>query len=223
MITRRTFLQGSAAVTGLALTGATLSSSAASMVADQGGPPEAHLPLHTVIYDRSFETSAIFGDAARRQGFSTYAIHGDITDLWTRHLASLWENNPVAIAGLTHHSALFLLERFGWDHGLRVVFRAEHHPNTDSSLAHRLSGPVPMLQVFEAAVAQHDNYGSCVAKVLEYCPGVSLAASTLSIVTRPSPHSKTGSADGPLFSWVIAPHVRSVSALRSVHSTERIA
>jgi hypothetical protein len=43
----------------------------------------------------------------------------------------------MAIAGLTERPALFLLERLAWDHGLRVVFEAEHDPDGRGGAAHR--------------------------------------------------------------------------------------
>jgi hypothetical protein len=47
-------------------------------------------------------------------------------------LRAAWTKQPVAIAGLTAHGPLFCLERLAWDHGMRVVFRAEHPAGIDA-------------------------------------------------------------------------------------------
>ena len=60
---------------------------------------------------------------ARRLGIKVVRTSGDITDFWYTDLSRRWKDAPVAIAGVTAQGPLFCLERFGWDHGLRVVFR----------------------------------------------------------------------------------------------------
>jgi hypothetical protein len=203
MLTRRTFLHGSVALTGLALTGATFARPAPALAA----AVSPDMPLHAFIYDKSVAAGAAFG-AAAGPGVSTYAIDGDITELWTGVLADQWRKQAVAIAGLTQGSALFLLERFGWDHGLRVVFRAEHRPQADGSVAHRLDGPAPMLKLFEANAAQHRNLGACMADVVGACPAHAAAPASAALV---GPAYAASAADGLLYSWVIAPHARNTA------------
>src|SRR5690606_15447022 len=65
-------------------------------------------------------------------------IEGDITDLWQNELRKRWQAGAHAVAGLTERPALFLLERLAWDHGMRVVFEAEHAPADGGSVAHRV-------------------------------------------------------------------------------------
>ena len=90
MIKRRAFLQGSLA--GLA---GTAFQSRTPGVAASAGDAGSHLPLYAVVYERGIATSAAFGAAARRLGFSTHGMDGgDITDLWTRHLADQWRKEP---------------------------------------------------------------------------------------------------------------------------------
>ena len=58
-----------------------------------------------------------------KRGVPVTRFRGDITDFWYRDLSLLWRERPVAIAGATTHGPLFCLERWAWDHGLRVTYR----------------------------------------------------------------------------------------------------
>ena len=42
-----------------------------------------------------------------------------------RDLSQRWKAGAVAIAGVTTHGPLFCLERWGWDHGLRLAYRQD--------------------------------------------------------------------------------------------------
>ena len=53
------------------------------------------------------------------------APRGDVTDVWFHDLAPRWKQGPAAVAGVTAHNSLFVLERLAWDAGLRVTARAE--------------------------------------------------------------------------------------------------
>src|SRR5690606_22514159 len=93
--------------------------------------------LDAVIFDSRHAEARDFGARAGFLGAPLRAIEGDITALWQSELRSRWKSTPAAIAGLTERPALFLLERLAWDHGLRVVFEAEHESN-EASAAHRV-------------------------------------------------------------------------------------
>src|SRR5690606_9522692 len=82
--------------------------------------------LDAVIFDSRHAEARDFGARAGFLGAPLRVIEGDITALWQDELLPRWRNSPAAIAGLTERPALFLLERLAWDHGLRVVFEAEH-------------------------------------------------------------------------------------------------
>jgi hypothetical protein len=84
--------------------------------------------FYKVIFDQRFPASAAFGEEWKARGQAVHAIRGDITDLWFHDLDIQWKKNPVPIAGLTAHGALFCLERLAWDHGMRVVARVDHEP-----------------------------------------------------------------------------------------------
>ena len=158
------------------------------------------VPIHTTVFEPEFAASAQFGAVTGRLGLRTFALEGsDITPLWTEHLMALWREKPAAIAGLTTHMPLFLLERFGLDHNLRVVFRAEHRAADDFAVRHQLEGPEPMLSAFRSLSARHD-YGSCMAAVLTECPERVAASSSVTLTER-----SAAVPEVPLYSWVIAP------------------
>jgi hypothetical protein len=96
--------------------------------------------LDAVIFDSRYAAARDFGARAGLRGAALRAIEGDITDLWQKELVGRWKAAPaaVAVAGLTERHALFLLERLGWDHGLRVVFEAEHVPDARGYAVHRV-------------------------------------------------------------------------------------
>jgi hypothetical protein len=82
--------------------------------------------LYRFVVDDRFPESAAAGRAAARQGVTVHVMNGgDITRFWFHDLSLRWQREPVAIAGLTAHGPLFVLERFAWDHGMRVVVRDE--------------------------------------------------------------------------------------------------
>lgn len=204
---------------GLALAGTSIPGFASALTPSQDKAP---LSLFSAIYDNGFPASAAFGAAAERQGYSTHDIDGDITELWVHHLAEQWQREPVAIAGLTHASALFVLERMGWDHGLRVIFRAWHHLQADGHIEHRLSGPASMLNAFKTTVSEHASLGACMAGVLSHCHGQEQVSATLSLMARSRPGRATGRDNVPLVSWVIAPRSSSVPACNDFETVERI-
>jgi hypothetical protein len=81
--------------------------------------------LYTVLCDERFEASAAFAEEMSRDGTPVTRFRGDITDFWYRDLSQRWKADPVAIAGVTTHGPLFCLERWGWDHGLRLAYRQD--------------------------------------------------------------------------------------------------
>ncbi|ODU50799.1 MAG: hypothetical protein ABS92_01830 [Thiobacillus sp. SCN 63-374] len=122
MMTRRDFLHGAVATTGLALGGPVL----ASWAGAAGPLPDASMPrLDAALYQPELPASAAFGAAARRRGVAAHAFDGDISRLWIEGVLDAWWARPTVIAGLTTYPALFLLERIGWDHGMRVISRGE--------------------------------------------------------------------------------------------------
>ncbi|RTZ45456.1 twin-arginine translocation signal domain-containing protein [Candidimonas sp. SYP-B2681] len=199
MTTRRGFLQGALATSGLALAGTSLQSSASSLADIAGNGAQR---LHAVVYEPADLASAEFGALSKQLGHATHAIDGDVTTLWTQCLAEQWRKKPIAIAGMTHAGALFVLERFGWDHGLRVLFRAEHKPQGDGSVAHVLAGPASMLHTYEALAAEKYDYAQCMAGVIGQCPEHAASPATKSLLT---PRAVGTHATRPMYTWVIGP------------------
>jgi hypothetical protein len=78
------------------------------------------------VYDVRFHDAALLASKAERSGLPVTRIFGDITDFWFDELSLKWREAPVPVAGFTAMGPLFCLERLGWDHGMRVVFRGVH-------------------------------------------------------------------------------------------------
>jgi hypothetical protein len=122
MTTRRDFLQ-------LAMTAPLLPASLGLPSSDSrsdrlsaGAPRQS---LYTVLCDERFAESVALAEEMSRHGTPVTRFRGDITDFWYRDLSQRWKAGPVAIAGVTTHGPLFCLERWGWDHGLRLASRQE--------------------------------------------------------------------------------------------------
>lgn len=124
MTNRREFLQAAAVLSAAPLIG---------RVAFASG-----VALDLIVFDSRHAEARDFGAHAGRLGVPLRAIAGDITNLWQHELRNRLTVKTVAIGGLTERPALFLLERLAWDHGLRVVFEAEHEPDSRGCAAHRL-------------------------------------------------------------------------------------
>ena len=122
MTTRRDFLQ-------LALTAPLLPASLRLPSSDSRTDSlsaRVHLgSLYTVLCDERFGESVAFAEEMSTHGTPVTRFCGDITDFWYRDLSQRWKAEPVAIAGVTTHGPLFCLERWGWDHGLRISQRED--------------------------------------------------------------------------------------------------
>ena len=81
--------------------------------------------LYTVLCDERFAESVAFAEEMSRRGTPVTRFRGDITDFWYGDLSQQWKADAVAIAGVTTHGPLFCLERWGWDHGLRIADRQD--------------------------------------------------------------------------------------------------
>jgi hypothetical protein len=155
--------------------------------------------LDAVIFDSRHAEARDFGARASFLGAPLRAIEGDITALWQNELLSRWKKTAAAIAGLTERPALFLLERLAWDHGLRVVFEAEHESN-EASVAHRVVRTAdPRL------AAELERAGRGWPSVL----ADALVATTRAPArdTRPTDAALAAHLGEPtkLYSWIIAP------------------
>ncbi|HWK55091.1 MAG TPA: hypothetical protein VNR18_12020 [Hyphomicrobiales bacterium] len=203
MTNRREVLQMSMAVTLASLDAAT------AWAAPSGGTgrdaPAA--PLYTALYDARFAASRVFGERMAAQGVTTAALaDGDMTALWYNNLHFRWREGPVAIAGLTTRGPLFCLEQLAWDHGMRVVFRAQHASARDGSILHEIEGAGVLMDVARH-VAAEDGWAAGLSDAIGHYSHTGGAKTRVQVHTaRPAVQVPE---DEMLFSWVIAPVARS--------------
>jgi hypothetical protein len=198
MASRREFLQIGVAALALPISARTGVKRSAGAIAGESAPA----PLYKVIYDERHASSRAFAREVGRLGAPIYAIKGDITELWFHDLDARWTKEPVAIAGLTEHGPLFCLERLSWDHGMRVVYRADHTYRPDGYMEHELSGSERMLREAVDLSSSGPDWSTRAAALLMRCPASRAQASKLTVVTPATP--QTGDPEH-LVSWVIAP------------------
>jgi hypothetical protein len=198
MASRREFLQIGVAALALPISARAGLTPANSGLANQSVPT----PLYKVIFDQRFLSSRAFAGEVKRLGAPIYAIKGDITDLWFHDLDARWKREPIGIAGLTEHGPLFCLERLAWDHGMRVVYRADHTYRSDGYMEHELSGSEQMLREAVDLSSSGANWSSRMASLLTRCPASRAEASKMTVVT---PTARQADDPEHLVSWVIAP------------------
>jgi hypothetical protein len=196
MASRREFLQ-----MGVAALALPISARAKANVA-AGAGESAPVQLYKVIYDERHAVSRAFALAVERRGAPVHGIRGDITDFWFHDLDARWKKEPVAVAGLTEHGPLFCLERLSWDHGMRVVYRADHTYRADGYMEHELSGSERMLREAVDLSSSGPDWSTRVAGLLTRCPASRAGASNLTLVT---PATRQAGDPEHLVSWVIAP------------------
>jgi len=186
---RREFLQTAAALS-------------AAPLAGRAAFAEGHRAavLDAVIFDSRHPEARDFGARAGFLGAPLRAIEGDITDLWQNELLVRWRTAPAAIAGLTERPALFLLERLAWDHGMRVVFEAEHAPDGRGRAAHRVVRTADPRLADELDLAAQ-SWPRILADALVAATPVAARD------TRPTDAGLAAHLGEPtkLYSWIIAP------------------
>jgi hypothetical protein len=190
MASRREFLQ-----MGVAALALPISARAAFGTPAAAAAGFARVPLYRVVYDERHAPCRAFASEAKELGVTVHGIRGDITGLWFNDLDARWKKEPVAIAGLTEHGPLFCLERLAWDHGMRVIYRADH-------MEHELSGSERMLREAVELSSSGPDWSARVANLLTRCPASRSQASKLTVVT---PAAKQAGDPEHLVSWVIAP------------------
>jgi hypothetical protein len=130
---------------------------------------------------------------------------GDVTPFWFNNLSLQWRQTPLVVAGVTGHGPLFVLERFAWDYGMRVIVRAEHRRASNKSMAHELSGPDRWISRM-AGLATSGDWTKSMGIALTQCTLDPCAPATLTL-TEPSIFSGVENSDDvePLLSWLIGP------------------
>ena len=200
---RRRFLQTgiAASVLPLGLGGWRLEGSPVGRPASDA--ESASLPLYKVLFDRRFAPSVAFADAAVALGARTEGFEADITDIWFRDLSLRWEQARVPMAGLTAHGPLFCLERWGWDHGLRVIYRTRHERLEGGRSEHTIHGPRTVVRRVREALNAGGSWSRQVARPMTSCPPDETESIADHLIT---PGESDIDPDEPLFSWVIAPY-----------------
>lgn len=201
MPSRREFIQAGLAVS-VAPIAIPIGQSASPVPRIETATP-AHHPLYCVVCDTRFSWSTDLAREGERLGIKVARTHGDITDFWFNDLSQRWKQTPAAIAGLTAEGPLFCLERFGWDHGLRVVFRGTHRWLDTGHVEHAMSGPARTIAAVRQAGLGGTDWPRHVARLLNSCAAAGASSSTTvrSELTR----DRDVDVHDTLVSWVIAP------------------
>lgn len=161
--------------------------------------------LYKAVYDTRFAASRAFGERMTARGIATAAIAGDVTGLWFDSLHPQWQKGAVPIAGLTARGPLFCLERLAWDHGMRVVFRAEHSLSSAGVIQHEVEGTGVPVDAVRRAAAGGDWVGVVSDVIARYPHSGALSAGTRVETAQPGLQLPEGET---LYSWVIAPALR---------------
>lgn len=188
---RREFIQAGIAVT------------TAASVAGASAPAAAAAPhrIHKVIYDERFAEPVRFAKAAQSLGLETHAITGDMTALWYNELHALWRDDAVAIAGMTRHGPMFCFEMLARDHGMRLVYQAEHQI-TGAEVLHSVSGALPNLRRSTGLTGSGAAWPEHMARLVAETPVAPALGGKVRVITR-TPDA--AAAEEPLFTWVIGP------------------
>jgi hypothetical protein len=195
MANRREFIRA-----GIAVTAAT---SVAGTSAQAAAPAAAAPPyrIHKVIYDGRFAEPVRFAKAAEALGLEAHAISGDMTALWYGELDGLWRQDAVAIAGMTRHGPMFCFEMLARDHGMRLVYQAEHQI-TEAEVRHTVSGALPNLRRSAGLTQSGAAWPELMASLVADTPIEPALGGAIGVVTRTPGGAAT---EEPLFTWVIGP------------------
>ncbi|MEQ1580450.1 MAG: hypothetical protein ABL964_07660 [Steroidobacteraceae bacterium] len=199
MLNRRTFLQ--AGVTAVPLAAGAAMTLGAKQAKASDVPA---IPLYTVVFDDRFADSVAFANEARWMGQRTSAIQGDVTKLWYDDLYHAWKQGPVAIAGLTTRDAMFCLEIFGNDAGLRLLVKGEHRIEA-GRVEHRMNGPELAMAGTSLDKCGADWSGP-LAQMLVGCPATREGRTEVTAVSG----AKAAPEPVTLVSWLLAPRQRQV-------------
>jgi hypothetical protein len=160
------------------------------------------LALYKAVYDTRFAASRAFGERMTARGIATAATTtGDITGLWFDTLYPRWRESAAAIAGLTARGPLFCLEQLASDHGMRVVFRAQHSASSAGAVRHEIEGAGVAVDAVRRVEADSDWVG-VVSDVIARHPRT--AAPNVSVQVQTARPALQVPEDEVLYSWVIA-------------------
>jgi len=193
MTNRRQFLQMGASALGLlTIPGAAFSNTKNN---------NTKMPFDKIVYDKRILDCEKFAKQAERLGADTYAIEGDVSDLWYDDLRDRLSETPGVIAGLTTESSAYLLQVLGHDVFHHQVFRGDHFFKDDKIIRHRFTAPEYLLHTV-AEIDHGNQYWSIDMAELLARYDVQKSRSTkatIEVSVRPD------EATHNLVSWIIAP------------------
>ena len=166
----------------------------------------AQTRLHDVLVDERNGASRAFGRGAGSHGLSVHASRGDWSQLWFAQLDREWRVHPAAIAGVTHHGALFTFEQLARPRGMRPVFVAERRRYDNGAASLRVSGPAAIVARAAQTIDLDDEAWG--AQMLQILLGLSAAPA--------APLDRADATNGieapiatedpdPVYAWMIAP------------------
>lgn len=192
MATRRTFLIGLAA--------SAVASEAAMAPAFAMDDSMKPMPGR-LVFDSRFVQARAAAAHAQGRGLPTLAFAGEVAGLWYGALLPKLRENPVPFAGLTNAGALFCLERWAWDAGMRVVLRVDHVEGDAGGWRHVPAAAMPreVAAAFNPGPADFGLHSADL--VLDGC------AAWRDCTHAAAPRSGEARESGaePLVTWVIAP------------------
>ncbi|MGX7895991.1 hypothetical protein [Tsuneonella sp. HG222] len=118
---RRSFLHGSGT---LALLGS-LSAPAAGYPSIENGSAPLLTPTLIMVDARTHQAVDLATEWAHELEVPLAPFERDITAAWYQHLYGVWSSQSRIIGGVTSPSALFCIERLGWDARHRVIARSD--------------------------------------------------------------------------------------------------
>ena len=193
MTNRREFLRTGATISALPMMGGS---------AMAGPTPPATLrphDLHCFVFDGGFADARAVA-AHADHGAPLHPIDGDVTALWYDVLDKPLKDGPLALAGVTTADALFVLERLGWDRGLRVTYRGVHGIPKDGQVAHELTGPAGLIHAsLQDAAAPWTAMAGRMASHALVGPATPASLNLTTADTSP------GGRDRILYSWSMEP------------------
>ncbi len=104
---------------------------------------DATQPLFKFVYDSRHRASAQLasGMAVALGADHLHAMQGDITPFWYGELQQLWQQQALAVAGLTEAGPLFCLQQLAPQYGLRVVWQQELRSTEGATLVSWIIAP----------------------------------------------------------------------------------
>jgi len=161
----------------------------------------ASLQLERFVFDTRFAEAFDAAAEIERRGVALAPLAGDLMAFWYDELDLRWKERPMTLAGIATEEALFVLETFAQDRGMRVAYRGRHGVARDGTMQHALSGPGEWVQGL-ARDMQSGAWTSAMAQHLSAYPTDGQAMGNAELTTAVAGVSLREVA---LYSWLIAP------------------